>query len=60
MINLETVLEKANKEYARLKQESNPFTAPELLPQEIRSDQIKALAKVLIEAINEELDAEGI
>jgi hypothetical protein len=58
MLNYEDVMNKTNTQYRQLKLDQGLisfYTAPELLPN-IESDQIKALAKVLIDEINNELN----
>jgi hypothetical protein len=52
MLNEETILARANELYAEAKMGKwNGYTAPELLPQ-IQSDQVKAVVKALVEALN--------
>lgn len=57
MLNYDSVMKIADLKYKELKAETNPYVAPELLPQGIVSDQIRALAFALVESINKwELD----
>jgi hypothetical protein len=42
----------ADRKYRELKIKKNPFTAPELLPNGVISDQIKALVYALVKTIN--------
>ncbi len=59
MLTYERVLERTNYEYARLKAQRGLFDpmycAPEAFPK-IESDQVKALAKILVDEINEALE----
>lgn len=52
MIEINELMELTNKKYAEKKRIKFPFTAPELLPQEVISDQIKALAEAICEILN--------
>ena len=47
------ILERINKKYTELKMRKHPYTAPELLPNEVQSDQVKALIDVFAEIIEE-------
>jgi hypothetical protein len=55
MLDYNEVLRIADQKYRELKAEKHPYTAPELLPSGIQSDQIRALAHALVVAINQEL-----
>lgn len=55
MLNYESIMKIADQEYRELKAKNNPYTAPELLPQGIISDQIRALAFALVVSLNNEL-----
>lgn len=52
MLDYDFVMRIADNKYRELKAEANPYTAPELLPSCIVSDQVKALAFALVAAIN--------
>lgn len=52
MLDYDSIMKLADQKYRELKAEKNPFTAPELLPEGIVSDQIRALAYALVTAIN--------
>jgi hypothetical protein len=52
MINKEklqqTIIEKAGREYQRLKMDKNPYSHPEHFPDKIQSDQIRAIAFAIV------------
>jgi hypothetical protein len=52
MLDYYAVMNIANRKYKNLKAERNPYIAPELLPYEIQSDQVRALAYALVAEIN--------
>jgi predicted RNA-binding protein with EMAP domain len=54
-IEYEVVISKADQYYRELKRKKYSYADRELLHEGIQSDQIKALAKALIEEINEEI-----
>ena len=59
LINVNEVLEKANTKYARAKMDKGVdlrYAAPEAMPR-IQSDQVKAIAEVLVEEVNARLAA---
>lgn len=47
----ERLLARANEIYAENKRAKHPYTAPELLPQTIESDQVKAVLEACVEEI---------
>lgn len=47
----EYVVALINEKYTEAKREKNPYTAPELLPQEIISDQVKVVIDTLMNEI---------
>ena len=53
-LNITTVLNKAGHKYHQLKVAKH--IAPDQVPMEIQSDQVKALAYVLVEEINKVLE----
>jgi hypothetical protein len=62
MINYDNVMAKADKYYAEIKAERLQCDIS-LVPQEIQSDQIRALGRALVEEINatfEECDEEAV
>jgi hypothetical protein len=56
LIDYGVIMKLADQKYRELKAEKYPFTDPELLPEGIVSDQIRALAHALVIAINVELN----
>lgn len=54
MLNYDSVMKIADRKYKELKAAKNPYVAPELLPQGIISDQIRALAFALVVSLNNE------
>jgi hypothetical protein len=59
MINYDNVMEKADKYYAEIKSEKLQCDIS-LVPQQIQSDQIRALAKALVEEINGTFECDTI
>jgi hypothetical protein len=62
MINYDKVMEKADRYYTEIKSEKLQCDIS-LVPQQIQSDQIRALAKALVEEINatfEECDEDAV
>lgn len=55
-IDVNQVMELADKKYAQKKRDKYPFTAPEFLPNGIISDQVKALAEAICEVLNKKED----
>lgn len=51
-LNYDKILESANSIYKQEKFGTHPYSAPELFP-DIRSGQVKAILKALVDAINE-------
>lgn len=51
-LDYDFIMKIADRKYRELKIKKNPFTAPELLPNEVISDQIKALVYALVKTIN--------
>ena len=47
----ETIMSKAGEYYQNLKIAKNPYLAPELIPDTIPSDQIKAIAITIVEEL---------
>ena len=59
LIDVNDVLERANKKYVRAKIDKGMdlrYTAPEMMPS-IQSDQAKAIAEALVEEVNFRLSA---
>ena len=48
---VETIMNKAGKNYQALKMAKNSYLAPELIPDKIPSDQIKAIAIAIVEEL---------
>ena len=55
MLDYDSIMKIADRKYRELKAAKNPYVAPELLPQGIISDQIRALAFALVVSLNNEL-----
>jgi hypothetical protein len=51
---VDIILSKAGKKYQELKMDKNPYTPPELIPDTLPSDQIKALAIVMVDVFMRE------
>lgn len=60
MLDYDSILKIADQKYRELKSEKHPYTAPELLPSGIQSDQIRALAYALVVTINDILTSRGV
>ncbi len=48
---VERIIKKAGKKYRELKMEKNPYIAPELIPDTLPSDQIKAIAITIVQEL---------
>jgi len=49
----DAIIKEINRRYLEKKMQKYPYTAPELLPQTIQSDQVQVVVDVLLERLDE-------
>jgi|TARA_Y100000310_G_scaffold127848_3_gene127002 hypothetical protein len=56
---VDQIIEKAGIEYKTLNMKKNPYSAPELFSDKIISNQVKAIAKVIVDELVDIIEKKG-